>query len=206
MILSDRDIAWYIEKGLLRIEPLSDDTIRENGVDLRLGDEFCRFRRDAPELDTGKPYSINNYYQCSSVGPEGFHIEPYEHVLATTLEEVCLPDDLVGLVNVRSTFARLGLYIPPTVIDAGFCGQVTIEIIGSAYPIRVYPGQRFLHVVFVKTTSPVANPYRGKYQGQRGVTPPRPDPSSTNGNGSESHVHAAPAPRPRPRGKRLWKG
>ena len=174
MILSDRDIAWYIEKGLLRIEPLSGDTIRENGVDLRLGDEFCRFRRDAPELDTRRPGSLDDYYACTRVDERhGFKINPGEHVLAATMERVCLPDDLVGLVNVRSTFARLGLYLPPTVIDAGFCGQVTIEIIGSAYPIRVYPGQRFLHVVFVKTTSPVANPYRGKYQGQRGVTPPK---------------------------------
>ncbi|MET1128176.1 MAG: dCTP deaminase [Thermoproteota archaeon] len=175
MILSDRDIAWYVEKGLLKIEPLREDTVRENGVDLRLGSEFCRFRRDAPELDTRKPFDREAYYRCSAVGPEGFVVEPFEHVLATSEELVCLPDDLVGLVNVRSTFARYGIYIPPTVIDAGFCGQVTIEVVGSAFPVRLYPGQRFLHVVFVKTTSPVARPYRGKYQGQRGVTPPRPD-------------------------------
>ncbi|ABM80996.1 dCTP deaminase [Hyperthermus butylicus] len=176
MILSDRDIAWYIEKGLLRIDPLLDDTIRENGVDLRLDSEFCRFNPDAPELDTRKPFNREIYYNCVKVDPEqGFTVKPYEHVLATTMETVCLPDDLVGLVNVRSTFARYGIFVPPTVIDAGFCGQITIEIIGSAYPVRLYPGQRFLHVVFVRTTSPVANPYHGKYQGQRGVTPPRPD-------------------------------
>ncbi|BEP17138.1 dCTP deaminase [Pyrofollis japonicus] len=177
MILSDRDIAWYIEKGLLRIDPLLDDTIRENGVDLHLGDEFCRFNSKASELDTKKPFDKQKYYICRKALPDkGITINPYEHVLATTHETVCLPDDLVGLVNVRSTFARLGLFVPPTVIDAGFCGQVTIEIIGSAYPIRLYPGQRFLHVLFVKTTSPVAKPYSGKYQGQRGVTPPKLDP------------------------------
>ncbi len=177
MILSDRDIAWYIEKNLLRIEPLFEDTIRENGVDLHLGEEFCRFNNKAPELDTKKPFDKGRYYICRKASPDkGITINPYEHVLATTLETVCLPDDLVGLVNVRSTFARLGLFVPPTVIDAGFCGQVTIEIIGSAYPIRLYPGQRFLHVLFVKTTSPVAKPYSGKYQGQRGVTPPKLDP------------------------------
>ncbi len=178
MILSDRDIAWYIEKKLLRIEPLYNDTIRENGVDLRLGDEFCRFRRNAPVLDTMYTAQVDRsvYYDCVHASrDEGFVIKPYEHVLATSVEKVCLPDDLVGLVNVRSTYARLGLFIPPTVIDAGFCGQVTIEIIGSGFPVRVYPGQRFLHVVFVKTTSPVASPYRGKYQGQQGVTLPIPD-------------------------------
>ncbi len=175
MILADRDIAWYMEKNLLRITPLSPDTIRENGIDLRLGDEYCRFNQDAPELDTAEPFDRRTYYQCSKAGREGYTIKPYEHLLATTIETICLPDDLVGLVNVRSTYARLGLYIPPTVIDAGFCGQVTIEIIGSAYPIRLYPGQRFLHVVLVKTTSPVAKPYNGKYQHQKGVTPPKPD-------------------------------
>ncbi|KSW12155.1 deoxycytidine triphosphate deaminase [Pyrodictium occultum] len=176
MILSDRDIYWYLDKGLLRIEPLSEDTVRENGVDLRLGGEVCRFRGDAPTLDTRGEIDPSAYYDCRKVDPDhGFVVAPGEHVLATTLEEVCLPDDLVGLVNVRSTFARLGLFVPPTVIDAGFCGQVTVEIVGGGFPVKLYPGHRFLHVVFVKTTSPVARPYRGKYQGQRGVTPPKMD-------------------------------
>jgi dCTP deaminase len=199
VILSDRDIAWYMEKGLLRIDSAAPETIRENGVDLRLGDEFCRFNPNAPELDTRGSFDRETYYKCHRVGPEGFRVNPHEHVLATTLETVCLPDDLVGLVNVRSTFARLGLYIPPTVIDAGFCGQVTIEIIGSAYPVRLYPGQRFLHVVLVKTTSPVARPYRGKYQGQRGVTPPRLDPGPAHqvhpgGNGATRKEPEKPRP------------
>lgn len=176
MILSDRDIKWYIEKGLLRIDPLYEDTIRENGVDLRLGNEFCRFRGGVL-VDTMKPSKPEEFLDCRHVGGEGFTIQPLEHVLSTTIETVCLPDDLVGLVNVRSTFARYGVFIPPTVIDAGFCGQVTIEIVGGANPVRVYPGQRFLHVIFIRTTTPVESPYKGKYQGQRGVTPPRPDPS-----------------------------
>ena len=175
MILSDRDIKWYLERGLLRIEPLNGDTVRENGVDLRFGDEFCRLRRTEMELDTRRARDVSGFYSCVRVGEEGFVIGRNEHVLATTMETVCLPDDLVGLVNLRSTFARLGLTLPPTIVDAGFCGQVTIEIVGSEFPVRVYPGQRFLHLVLVKTTSPVARPYRGRYQGQRGVQLPRLD-------------------------------
>jgi len=181
VILSDRDIKWYIRKGLLSINPLLEDTVRENGVDLRLGKIFCRFKPVGRVFDTISDWDkITEFYDCTEA-EEGFIIHPYEHVLATTMEEVSLPDDLVGLVNVRSTFARLGLFVPPTVIDAGFKGQVTIEIIGSAFPIKVYPGQRFLHVVFVRTSTPVEKPYSGKYQGQRGVTPPRPD-STTAAN------------------------
>jgi len=36
----------------------------------------------------------------------------------------------------------------------------------------LYRGERFLHLVFAKLSSPANNPYRGKYQGQRGVQVP----------------------------------
>ncbi len=177
MILSDWDIRLYIEKKLLKIDPLYPDTIRENGIDLRFGKEFCRYTAGKEVIDSrsGVP---ERYLVCEEIDAEkGYVIMPGDRILATTLEYVEVPIDLVGLVNLRSTFARLGLYIPPTVIDAGFKGQVTIEIVGAKRPIRVYPGQRFLHVVFLRTSSPVHSPYSGKYQGQRGVTPPKLDKS-----------------------------
>jgi dCTP deaminase len=173
--LSDWDIRVYLEKKLLVIDPLFDDTVRENGVDLRFGYRFCRFKGGSVVIDT-KLMNLLEVLDCVDVSrDEGFVVKPNEHVLATTLEWVELPHDLVGLVNLRSTFARAGLYIPPTVIDAGFKGNVTIELIGGPNPVRIYPEQRFLHVVFLRTSSPVYRPYQGKYQGQVSVTPPKPD-------------------------------
>ncbi|MFP3225303.1 MAG: dCTP deaminase, partial [Sulfolobaceae archaeon] len=43
MILGDRDLKYYLEKGWIIIDPLKEDTIRENGVDLRVGGEIARF-------------------------------------------------------------------------------------------------------------------------------------------------------------------
>lgn len=175
MILSDWDIRIYLEKKLLIIDPLFEDTVRENGVDLRFGYRFCRFKSDDTLIDT-RIMNVPDVLECVDVsGKEGFVIKPYEHVLTTTLEWVELPHDLVGLVNLRSSFARCGVYIPPTAVDAGFKGNVTIELIGGPHPVRVYPEQRFLHIVFLRTSSPVYRPYQGKYQGQVSVTPPRPD-------------------------------
>lgn len=175
MILSDWDIRVYLEKKLLVINPLYEDTVRENGVDLRFGREFCRFKKTSKVIVDSRSPQPGEFLECVEVGGEGFVIKPLEHILTTTEEWIEIPHDLIGFVNLRSTFARLGLYIPPTVIDSGFKGQVTIEIIGSSVPIRVYPGQRFLHVIFARTSSPVYKPYRGKYQRQKGVTPPKPD-------------------------------
>ncbi|MET1160586.1 MAG: dCTP deaminase [Thermoprotei archaeon] len=176
MILSDWDIRVYIEKKLLVIEPLFEDTIRENGVDLRFGNEFCRFKKHYNIVIDSSRDPVEHVVECYEVSDnEGFIIQPLEHVLATTLEWIELPHDLVGFVNLRSTFARYSLYIPPTIIDAGFKGQVTIEIIGGSVPVKVYPKQRFLHIIFARTSSPVYKPYTGKYQKQRGVTLPKPD-------------------------------
>ncbi len=176
MILSDWDIRVYIEKKLLIIDPLFDDTIRENGVDLRFGYQFCRFRRDRGVVVDTRRDTVENLLECVETGKDrGFTIQPLEHILATTYEWIEMPHDLIAFVNLRSTFARYGLYIPPTIIDAGFKGNVTIELIGGSLPVKIYPEQRFLHVIFARTSSPVYRPYRGKYQGQRRVTPPKPD-------------------------------
>jgi len=45
MILSDRDLKYYLEKGLIFIRPFSEEIIRENGIDLRIGPQFARLRK-----------------------------------------------------------------------------------------------------------------------------------------------------------------
>ncbi|NON63497.1 dCTP deaminase, partial [Acidianus sp. RZ1] len=167
MILGDRDLKYFLEKGWVKIEPLKEDSIRENGVDLRIGEEIARFKQTDKIYD-GK---IDDFY-IKEKGEE-FVIHQNEHVLLVTEEVVSLPQDIMAFVNLRSSLARLGLFIPPTIVDAGFQGQLTIEVIGSAFPVKVKRGDRFLHLIFARTLTPVEKPYSGKYQGQRGVTLPK---------------------------------
>jgi dCTP deaminase len=104
---------------------------------------------------------------------DGFILKPNSRYLLHTLEYIKLPPELVGFVELRSTLARYGLLIPPTIIDGGFEGQLTIELLSSSFPIKLKPGLRFLHVILAKATTPIEKPYRGKYQGQKGVTLPK---------------------------------
>jgi len=170
MILGDRDLKYYLEKGWIVIDPLREDSVRENGIDLRIGEEVARFEETQDKVfDPDNPdYSLFRVEKG-----EEFIIRPYEHVLLTTEELVKLPNDIMAFVNLRSSFARQGLLIPPTIVDAGFEGQITIEVVGSSFPVKLKKGMRFLHLIFAKTLTPVENPYQGKYQGQRGVTVPR---------------------------------
>lgn len=169
MILGDRDLKYYLEKKWILIEPISDDTVRENGVDLRVGGQIARFKKTDRVYTVGE--DLSDFYEVEN-GSE-FIIYPQEHILLTTKEYLKLPNDIMAFVNIRSSFARLGLMVPPTIVDAGFEGQVTIEVIGSSFPIRIREGTRFIHLIFAKTLTPVENPYKGKYQGQKGVTLPK---------------------------------
>ena len=171
MILSDRDILALVRLGDLVVEPFDEEIVRENGLDLRLGRQYCRFRATGRVLDPRSPGDPSEFYECGESGV--IVVGPREHVLLHTMEYVGLPPYLAGLVNLRSTWARLGLAIMPTVVDAGFEGQLTIEVVGSAFPVKLYPGDRFLHLVLVRLSSPAARPYRGEYQGQRGVRLPK---------------------------------
>ncbi len=171
MMLSDRDIRRYMQSRKLIITPLSDDTIRENGVDLKIGGQIARLKSSTEPVDIEDANRIREVYDIQT-GDE-FIISPREHVLLTTLERVKMPENVVGFVNLRSTFARLGLLIPPTIIDAGFEGEITIEVVGSEFPVRMKKGTRFIHVVFGRTMSTVEKPYHGKYSGQSGVTLPK---------------------------------
>jgi dCTP deaminase len=172
MILSDSDLRAYIGSGRLLVEPFNESIVRENGLDLRIGDTIARFMKLDRAIDTRRD-DIESFYSTYHVGEDGFTIYPHEHLLIHTLEYIRMPDDLMGFVNLRSSYARIGLTIPPTIIDAGFEGQVVVEVVGGELPVDLYPGDRFIHVVFAKLSKPVEKPYRGVYQGQRGIVLPR---------------------------------
>ncbi|MGC9209853.1 MAG: dCTP deaminase [Acidilobus sp.] len=171
MILSDRDIRTLVRAGELLVEPYDDEVVRENGLDLRLGRTYCAFKKTNVVLDPRRPGDPGEFYECGE--GESFVIEPHRHYLLHTMEYIKLPPYLAGLVNLRSTWARTGIYIPSTVVDAGFEGQLTIEVIGSEFPVRLYAGERFLHLVLVKLETPSQRPYSGEYRGQRGVRLPK---------------------------------
>ncbi|MEM4501570.1 MAG: dCTP deaminase, partial [Thermofilaceae archaeon] len=150
-MLSGAEIRRLIEKGLLMVDPLSSECIRENGIDLRIGDEIAVLLNNPVPLDPDKlrEVNLNEYYKVMKLD-SGFVLQPYMKVLVSTLEYVKMPDDVAGLIELRSTFARLGLSIPPTVIDAGFEGQITLEVHGGAFPVVLRKGMRFAHVVFYR--------------------------------------------------------
>jgi len=170
MILSNLDIHRHIKQKRLVVDPLNEDTVRENGIDLRLGSEIARLKRTNVTFD---PHGKNKYQQFfKKEFGESFIVNPDERILVCTLEYIELKSGLMGIVNLRSSYARIGLSLPPTIIDAGFKGQLTLHVTGGSFPMRLYAKDRFFHIVLAKLTSDSVK-YRGIYLGQKGVTYPK---------------------------------
>ena len=165
MILGDKDIHEYLNGKKLTVDPLSKDTVRENGIDLRVGDEIMRFVYNKDPVDINDKSLLEKVYTKENV-EDSFVIFPQERILI----KIKVPNNLVGMCNIRSTFARLGLAIPPTIVDAGYEGNLTIMMIGGNVPVKISKETRFLHLVFSTTVSEVQKPYSGNYNNSSGVT------------------------------------
>ncbi|ACB06893.1 dCTP deaminase [Candidatus Korarchaeum cryptofilum] len=173
MLLSDKAIRSLIREGKLIIDPLYEDSIRENGVDMRIGPEiaFPIVRGEVMDPTKDDP---SLHFTVRRFSDEGIIIPGNTSILLVTEEYIKMPDDVAALCGLRSSIARWGFIAAPTLVDAGFEGQLTIEVMWTRpAPVRLYRGIRFLHVVFFRTEGKVERPYSGAYQGQRGVTLPK---------------------------------
>jgi dCTP deaminase len=173
MVLSDRTIREYLASGRLGIDPYDPSLVQPSSVDVRVSSEFRVFQNNRqPFIDVRRP-SQDLTDIVTMVDDEPFILHPGEFVLGSTLERVSIPDDLVARLEGKSSLGRLGLLIHSTAgyIDPGWDGQITLELSNVArLPITIYPGMPIGQISFLTLTTPVDNPYRGKYQGQVGPT------------------------------------
>ena len=103
-------------------------------------------------------------------------------ILASTMERIRIPIDLVAHVRDKSSWARQGLTVASTVLEPGWYGFVTLELtlhpcpaLGPRY-LRLPAGTPIAQIQFTKLDWPTEQPYPagGKYQNQeRGPVPAR---------------------------------
>lgn len=85
--------------------------------------------------------------------------------LASAVEQFHMPDNLTGIVHDKSTWARKGLSVFNTVIEPGWNGFLTLELVYHGEGELIIPaGAGIAQVIFHKTAE-LAH-YHGKYQNQ----------------------------------------
>ncbi|MBX3100427.1 MAG: dCTP deaminase [Salinibacterium sp.] len=181
MLLSDRDIRAELSTGRIALEPLDLDMVQPSSIDVRL-DRFFRLfdNHKYPFIDPAEEQpDLTHLVEVEEGQP--FILHPGEFVLGSTFELVSLPNDVAARLEGKSSLGRLGLLTHSTAgfVDPGFSGHVTLELSNVAtLPIKLWPGMKIGQLCFIRTSSPVENPYGSgnylnRYQGQRGPTASR---------------------------------
>ena len=181
MVLSDRTISRLLGEGRIEIDPYDEALLQPSSVDVRV-DRYFRVFHNAryPYIDVKEPQDeLTELVEVEDDRP--FILHPGEFVLGSTFELVTLPDDIAARLEGKSSLGRLGLLTHSTAgfIDPGFSGHVTLELSNVAtLPITLWPGMKIGQLCFIRTSSPVDNPYGSgqygnRYQGQRGPTASR---------------------------------
>jgi dCTP deaminase len=176
MMLSDSDIRKAIEKGDILIDPIHEDAIGPCSVDLRLDSVFRVYHPDPP-VDMHSKRALDEKTKLVNTGKEPFMILPGQFILGQTIENIAISSEYAGLLEGRSSIARLGIIVhaaglvnPGTGVEKP--GRLTLEIFcENLSPVLLYPGVPIVQIMFVPLSSRAAKGYdkrpTSKYVGQQ---------------------------------------
>ena len=181
MILSDRSIKESIAQGRIAIAPYDETLVQPASVDIRLDNQFRVFRNYRYSCIDPKAPQDEHTEIVEARGDEPFVVHPGEFILGNTTERITLGHDLVGRLEGKSSWGRLGLIVHATAgyIDPGFDGNITLELSNVAnLPILLYPGMKIGQISFFAMSTPADRPYGhpalgSKYRGQTTPTASR---------------------------------
>ena len=86
-------------------------------------------------------------------------------VLGSSMERFTMPTGLLGIVHDKSSWAREGLSVFNTVIEPGWSGYLTLELVYHGRgTLEIPAGAGIAQVIFHQVSNPVT--YKGRYQNQ----------------------------------------
>ena len=190
-VKSDRWIRRMAEESAL-IQPFNPTLVREvdgrriisagassYGYDMRLADDG--FRVFSPlhgrEIDP-KHFDAESLVEPpireAEDGSRYYLMPPHSYALGVSVEKFNMPRNVTGICLGKSSYARAGLLVNTTPLEAGWTGRLVIELGNLAnLPLRVYVNEGIGQVLFFESDEDCATSYEdrgGKYQGQTGLT------------------------------------
>ena len=159
--LSDRSIRDLVKAGWLFPDGYAEGALQPVSVDVTFGGVRRRDGRVwAPALGD-------------------WTLAPGEFILGVVRERVRMPENVMGMVEGKSTNAREGLQVHAAgLLDPGFAGSITLELKNLHHrdPLELVIGEPVAQVWFQWTDWPVERVYGhpdlgSHYQGQEGPTP-----------------------------------
>lgn len=136
--------------------------------------------RIAHDLTLGPNPSLLLAKMCKGIDYRGYRTEhlmeawrdritslPPSYALAHTIEDFVMPNNVVGYVCDKSTYARVFVSAFNTLFDPGFRGNATLELVNlGAETVTYKKGDPVCQFAFEWLDKKTDRPYRGKYQNQ----------------------------------------
>ncbi|KOR28482.1 deoxycytidine triphosphate deaminase [Achromatium sp. WMS2] len=170
------------------IEPFVATQVRESGAqklvsyglssygyDIRCANEFKIFTNVNSVIVDPKAFSDQSFVDFTG---DVCIIPPNSFALARTVEYFRIPNNVLAICVGKSTYARCAIVVNVTPLEPAWHGYLTIEISNtSPLPAKIYANEGIAQLLFFESDEICAVSYAdriGKYQGQFGVTLPRP--------------------------------
>lgn len=187
-ILCDKDIIRLVKSHDM-LHPFKDVHVGNNvmsyglnshGYDLRVGNKYKVFSSIYESMSDDvqpviDPKNFNSEFLFDAEGDYCI-IPPNSYALAESVEYIQMPDNVLALTACKSTYVRAGMVIPATILEAGWRGTLTLELINTTpLPLKVYSNEGILQLIFFaggRASVSYADRF-GKYQDQFGITLPR---------------------------------
>ncbi len=150
------------------------------GYDMRLADDGFRIFSSVygdeidPKQFDEQSSLIEPPVREAEDGAKYYLLPPHHYGLGVTVETFKMPRNVTGVALGKSTYARAGLLVNTTPLEAGWTGRLVVEIANLAnLPLRVYINEGIGQILFFESDEDCAVSYDdrgGKYQGQTGLT------------------------------------
>ena len=186
-IKADRWIREMSEQHDM-IEPYEPGQVRESD-----GQKLISYGTSSYGYDVrcSRQFKVFTNINSATVDPKNFDegsfvdveddvciIPPNSFALASTVEYFRIPHDVLVVCLGKSTYARCGIIVNVTPLEPEWEGHVTLEFSNTTtLPAKIYAGEGVAQMLFFQSDEACETTYKmrgGKYQGQRGVTLPKP--------------------------------
>lgn len=108
-------------------------------MDLRLGNEVLNLERNSERAEAVPVFHLIE---------DQLVLQPSQMCLATTLESMNVPRNMVGHVQQDAMLTRRGLHVMGGTVDPGYSGRLIVELSNFGItPIRLAVGAKFVQVV-----------------------------------------------------------
>ena len=168
------------------IEPFINRQVREEegkkvisyglssyGYDVRCAQEFKVFTNIYSAQIDPKKFDKRGFVD---INKDSCIIPPNSFVLGRTVEYMRIPSDVLVICVGKSTYARCGIVVNVTPLEPEWEGHVTLEFSNTTnLPAKIYANEGVAQLLFFQSDEQCRTTYKqrgGKYQGQKGVTPP----------------------------------